>query len=297
MNLFVLSDNYGYSAWLHPKKLAPKMVLEAGQVACSVIHVLAPELVEDCQPWIYKLSHKNHPTSIWARESKTNYIELLDRTKALYIETLKRNGGTNHHKTVVQYGRLNKLYEVADLIDWPQLGPTPYKLAFNASSGIDKSVYDGSRQHAIDLYRHYIKTKPYLTPEDNFSKVESSPGFYGQHRPTKKVIVNSIMNNVSLDFTSDISTLSDRDLGIKLVDFSKTLAGVVAKRSPKYANKIRVYPCYIREYQVALELVANSKHLFDGACVRCQQLDDEYCRRGLTYHKQWGMVKKLSKGF
>ena len=190
MNIFILSDSYAYSAWLHPKKLAPKMVLESGQLLCSVVYVLAPELVPDCSPWLYKLSHKNHPCAIWARESKANYVELLDRTYYLYKECLKRNGGTNHHKTVVQHNRLDRLYDMADIMDFPQLGRTPYKLAFNAVSGIDKSTYDGTDQCAISMYRHYIKTKSYLTSEDNFSQVESSPGFYGVlPTPAKKVFI------------------------------------------------------------------------------------------------------------
>lgn len=189
MNVFILSDNYGYSAWLHPKKLLNKMVLESVQLLCSAVYVLHPELVEDCQPWLYKLSHKSHPCGIWARESRANYIELLDRTWYLYKETVKRNGGSNHHKSIVENNRWHNLRDLADIMDFPEEGPTPYKLAFNKVANIDRSVYDDTRDMAVSLYRQYILTKPYLTPEDNFSKVESSIGFYGQHRPTKKVMV------------------------------------------------------------------------------------------------------------
>ena len=169
MNIFILSENYSQSAWLHPKKLLNKMILEHGQILCSVVYKLAPELVPDCQPWLYKKTHSNHPSVLWAGESRSNYIELLDRTWAMYQESLERNGGSNHHKTIIDHDRWHHLRDMADLMDFPQESRTPYKLAFNSVSNIDKSTYDGSNQQAVTLYRQYVMTKPYVKPEDNIN--------------------------------------------------------------------------------------------------------------------------------
>jgi hypothetical protein len=70
MNIFFLDENPTLSAKYHVDKHVVKMILETAQLLCSVHHVT--DQVTDQVP--YKLSHKNHPCAIWARESLSNYL-------------------------------------------------------------------------------------------------------------------------------------------------------------------------------------------------------------------------------
>lgn len=100
---------------------------------------------------------------------------------------------------------------------------------------------------------------------------------------------------VKLDYYTPVSELSDHDLTISLVDFTKTLSGVVAAKFPKYGDKIRVYRLGIKSYTGALRHVSSSKNIFIQSCNRAQDLHDEYLRRGFKYHQSWSLIKRISK--
>ena len=72
MNIFFLDENPTLSAQYHVDKHVVKMILETAQLLCGVHHVTA----HDSTHVPYKLSHKNHPCSIWCRESLSNYLYL-----------------------------------------------------------------------------------------------------------------------------------------------------------------------------------------------------------------------------
>lgn len=92
MNIFVLDTDPKKCAEYHLDKHAVKMILETAQLLCGVHHMT------DSQYLIpYKLSHKNHPCSIWARECVENYVWLCDLGLELCIEYTHRYG--RRHKT------------------------------------------------------------------------------------------------------------------------------------------------------------------------------------------------------
>ena len=68
------------------------MILETGQLLCSAKHILPSP---DTPP--YKLTHKNHPCSIWTRSHKNNYLWLCDHGLALCKEYTYRYN--KRHKT------------------------------------------------------------------------------------------------------------------------------------------------------------------------------------------------------
>ena len=78
------------------------MVLETGQLLCSVHH-----LTSDGKDIPYKLSHKNHPCSIWARKSLSNYIYLGELGIALCNEYTSRYGKVHKTQAVIEWCGIN----------------------------------------------------------------------------------------------------------------------------------------------------------------------------------------------
>ena len=68
MNIFVLDLDVKKCAEYHVDKHVVKMILESAQLLCGVHHIVSPDNVNIP----YKLSHKNHPCSIWTRKSLSN---------------------------------------------------------------------------------------------------------------------------------------------------------------------------------------------------------------------------------
>ena len=108
MNIFFLDENPTLSAKYHVDKHVVKMILETAQLLCSVHHVTdqATDQVTDQVP--YKLSHKNHPCAIWARESLSNYLYLCELGLELGKEYTYRYGKRHKSIEVIEWCIVNK---------------------------------------------------------------------------------------------------------------------------------------------------------------------------------------------
>ncbi len=73
MNIFFLSWNPKEAARLHCDKHVVKMIIESAQLLYSAHWMLNSERLPSNA---YKLAHKNHPCSIWVRQSLQNYLWL-----------------------------------------------------------------------------------------------------------------------------------------------------------------------------------------------------------------------------
>ena len=115
MNIFYLHNDPTKCAIYHNDKHVVKMILETAQLLCGVHWTTGGEAP-------YKLSHKNHPCSIWARQDINNYIWLCELGLELCEEYTYR------------YGKRHKTY---DILQWcmgnrpniPNNGFTPPPLA------------------------------------------------------------------------------------------------------------------------------------------------------------------------
>jgi len=96
MNIFVLHLSPKLAAQFHCDKHVVKMILETAQMLYSAHWVLNPENVPETA---YKLAHKNHPCSIWVRESIANYLWLCSLGWWLCKEYQFRYGYHKTHKT------------------------------------------------------------------------------------------------------------------------------------------------------------------------------------------------------
>ena len=100
MNIFFLDDDIKKCAQYHCDKHVVKMILETAQLLCGVHH-MTPQVP-------YKLSHKNHPCAIWARESLTNYLVLCELGLELCYEYTYRYGKRHKSQDVIEWCVINK---------------------------------------------------------------------------------------------------------------------------------------------------------------------------------------------
>jgi len=82
VNIFVLDANPVEAAKAHCNKHVVKMVLESAQLLSTAHHQHKSDVVND----VYKQTHINHPSAIWARSTSANYDWLLSHHIALLDE-------------------------------------------------------------------------------------------------------------------------------------------------------------------------------------------------------------------
>jgi len=143
MNIFVLDTNPKIAAQMHNDKHVVKMILETAQLLCGVHHMTGGDAP-------YKLSHRNHPCSIWARECIENYIWLCDLGIELCAEYSHRYGKRHKSQDIIEWCLLNtpNIKEKGDITSFALAMPDECKIG-----------------DAIESYREY-----YLKYKKDFSK-------------------------------------------------------------------------------------------------------------------------------
>ena len=88
MNIFYLDEDPKLAAIYQYNKHVVKMILESAQMLCTAHHCI----MGDDADVPYKIAHKNHPSTIWARQSGENYAWLYHHMMALGEEYSVRYG-------------------------------------------------------------------------------------------------------------------------------------------------------------------------------------------------------------
>jgi hypothetical protein len=101
MNIFYFSDCPIESAQAQPDKMLVKMPLETAQMLSTAHRVLDGDEYADANG-LYKTAYKNHPCTIWARESSSNYFWLYLHFVALGNEYTYRYDKTHASITKLQ---------------------------------------------------------------------------------------------------------------------------------------------------------------------------------------------------
>ena len=99
MNIFYFDECPIISAEAQPDKMLVKMPLETAQMLCTAHRVLDGDEYAD-SVGLYKEAYKNHPCTIWARESSSNYSWLYRHFLALGMEYNYRYGKT--HASIIK---------------------------------------------------------------------------------------------------------------------------------------------------------------------------------------------------
>mgnify|MGYP003328015886 CR=1 FL=1 len=112
MNIFYLDRDPKIAAQMMCDKHVVKMILESAQMLSTAHRVLDGDDRAN-ETGLYKMAHKNHPSTIWVRSSGMNYMWLYEHMRALMDEYTYRYG--KHHATE----RLNgPLFDPPNNISW-----------------------------------------------------------------------------------------------------------------------------------------------------------------------------------
>ena len=125
MNIFYLDKCPEKAARLQYNKHVVKMILESAQMLCTAHHCIMGEDAD--VP--YKVAHKNHPSTIWARQSSENYTWLYRHMMELGKE-YERRYGKKHLSIIKCEDPLSILpggILETGLTDMPQCMPDEYK--------------------------------------------------------------------------------------------------------------------------------------------------------------------------
>jgi len=154
MNIFYLDSDPKLCAQAHCDKHVVKMILEYSQLMCTTHRTL--DSPSELHTSMYKVTHQNHPSRIWAGQSEENYKWLYD----LWFWTCKEYWW--------RYGKIHKTWE---------------KL-YNIVSHIPQNISTGSftpppqcmpdhckKSDTVDAYRNY-----YMTEKATFAKWGGTDG-------------------------------------------------------------------------------------------------------------------------
>ena len=148
MNIFYLSDDPTTAAQWQCDRHVVKMVLESAQLLSTAHRECDGDEWAD-EFGLYKRTHKNHPSAVWARASTSHYRWLYRHFLALCGEYRYRYG--KERKTWLKLGRaLNESPDNCPVDGWtcpPQCMPDEYKnysciKAYRDYYRLDKSVND-----------------------------------------------------------------------------------------------------------------------------------------------------------
>lgn len=144
MNIFALDLNPKLAASYHSDKHCVKQIVEVAQIIMSNVHIsngytrrkdFTPEYIRETffdfprrdaagDPHPYGLTHYNHPSTKWARESRNNFLWSLNLGLELCREYTLRYNKVHKSETILMWV-LNKHF--ADR--FPDIGLTPFALA------------------------------------------------------------------------------------------------------------------------------------------------------------------------
>jgi hypothetical protein len=157
MNIFFLHWNPRIAAQYHCDKHVVKMIIETAQLLYSVHWTLNSPLPVNA----YKLAHKNHPCSIWVRQSLTNYFWLCTLGWWLCKEYQYRYGEHKTHKTEEHI-----LWLIHNAPDLPNIGMTFPALAMPEQYKTDNPIrayrkfYIGSKLKERGIVKYTWREPP-----------------------------------------------------------------------------------------------------------------------------------------
>ena len=119
MNIFVLHKNPKKAAIMTCDRHCIKMILETGQLLCTVSH----EYGFDAP---YGSTHKKHPCTLWIQESKKNWIWLQQYGIHLCEEYTHRYGKTHKTESIIRALPIPELPDIP-LTPFAQAMPEEYR--------------------------------------------------------------------------------------------------------------------------------------------------------------------------
>lgn len=169
MNIFVLADSPDLAARLQCNKHVVKMSSETANLLLWPFKHLNQALPPTQSGEPIRLTHENHPASIWTRASKQNYDWALTHLESLCSEYARRYGREHYATTYLNFCKQN--YRLLSL---PNIGSTPFARCFSSFSDVLANV-----EGVVEAYRSF-----YILDKISFARwpsVDSIPDWW----PTK----------------------------------------------------------------------------------------------------------------
>jgi len=145
MNIFYLHKNPYKAAQYQYNKHVVKMILESAQMLCTAHHCYGSAEQQANVP--YKQAHLNHPSTVWARQSRETYMWLYYHMIGLGDEYTKRYN--KQHLTITKCGEFlstpPKYIQGNEWVQPPQAMPDEYK--DNCSVKAYWNYYIGDKSH------------------------------------------------------------------------------------------------------------------------------------------------------
>lgn len=144
MNIFYLDSDPEIAASYLCDKHVVKMIVESAQMLCTAHR----ELDDADYDWLYKSTHKNHPSAKWVRDSIGHYRWLYNHFEAMVREYHARYN--RKHKTFMDKDRGWRLRIAPKNISYEDFIPPPLCMPEECK-----------RDNTIKSYRIYYKTKTF----------------------------------------------------------------------------------------------------------------------------------------
>ncbi len=121
------------------------MILESCQLLSSSLNVHSNNTIQGT----YKTTHLNHPSTIWTRKTRANFLWLCEMTEELFQEYTRRYG--KHHKS---YSIFEVCRNHANLIPEGEMTEQPCAMPDQYKS---KNVVESYRNYYINEKSYFAK--------------------------------------------------------------------------------------------------------------------------------------------
>ena len=122
MNIFVLDTDPQKAAICQLDKHVVKMPLESAQMLCSAL------IINGFVGTPYKLAHAKHPCTLWASQSRENFLWLVRHGLALSREYTSRYGKRHKSQDVIEFCEKHQhIIPAGELTTFAQAMPDQYK--------------------------------------------------------------------------------------------------------------------------------------------------------------------------
>lgn len=157
MNIFFLHSNPKIAAQDYCDKHCSKMILEIAQQFCAnfwLQNIPAP----------YKLTHQNHPSTVWSRLSSANFEWLIEHAIELCAEKTKRFGRSHKSEEVIEW-----VVDNYSRLEFPRSDLTKFAIAISENS-ICRQDKRFNEDDPVLCYRLYYKLDKFNIATWNYSK-------------------------------------------------------------------------------------------------------------------------------
>ena len=146
MNIFVVDECPVISAQQLCDKHVVKMVVEGCQMLSTIHRMFASHIVY-APVELYKESFRNHPCTIWARQTTSNYMWLANHTNELSKEYTNRYGKIHAAHQLTQWfiRTIPGQIPYGDLTPFAQAMPDKYKCEDGVTAYRNYYIYEKSR--------------------------------------------------------------------------------------------------------------------------------------------------------